>query len=51
MPRVPWLKQQSFANVQAMAAYEHRELLERRGRFEQPALEKLKQAIRWALEL
>jgi mRNA interferase MazF len=51
MPRVPWLKQQSFANVQAIAAYEHHELLERRGRFEQPALEKIKQAIRWALEL
>jgi mRNA interferase MazF len=32
MPRVPWLKHQSFANVQAIAAYEHHELLERRGR-------------------
>ena len=51
MPRVPWLKQQSFANVQAIAAYEHHELLERRGRFDQSALEKIKQAIRWALDL
>ncbi|HLH56880.1 MAG TPA: type II toxin-antitoxin system PemK/MazF family toxin [Verrucomicrobiae bacterium] len=51
MPRVPWLKQQSFANVQAMAAYEHHEFLERRGRFDQAALEKIKQAIRWALDL
>ena len=51
MPRVPWLKHQSFANVQAIAAYEHHELLQRRGRFETPALEKIKQAIRWALEL
>jgi mRNA interferase MazF len=51
MPRVPWLKQQSFANVQAMAAYEHHEFLEHRGRFDQPALEKIKQAIRWALDL
>ena len=30
MPRVPWLRHQSIANVQAMAAYEHHELLERR---------------------
>jgi len=51
MPRVPWLKQQSFANVQAMAAYEHHELLQRRGRFEPAALEKIKDAIRWALDL
>jgi len=51
MPRVPWLKHQSFANVQAVAAYEHHELLERRGRFDQPALEKIKSALRWALDL
>lgn len=51
MPRVPWLKQQSFANVQAIAAYEHHEFLERRGRFDQLALEKIKDAIRWALDL
>jgi mRNA interferase MazF len=51
MPRVPWLKHQSFANVQAIAAYEHHELLERRGRFDQTALEKIKAAIRWALDL
>jgi mRNA interferase MazF len=31
MPRVPWLKQQSFANVQAMTAHEHHEFLDRRG--------------------
>jgi mRNA interferase MazF len=49
MPRVPWLKHQSFANVQAIAASEHHEFLERRGRFDQPALEKIKRAIRWAL--
>ena len=51
MPRVPWLKHQSFANVQAIAAYGHHELLERRGRFDQSALEKIKKAIRWALDL
>ena len=51
MPRVPWLKHQSFANVQAIAAYGHHELLERRGRFDQSALEKIKKAIRWTLDL
>ena len=51
MPRVPWLKHQSFANVQAIAAYEHHEFLGRRGRFEQAALDRIKEAIRWALDL
>lgn len=51
MPRVPWLRHQSCANVQAIAAYEHHELLERRGRFDQPAQEKIKAANRWALDL
>ena len=51
MPRVPWLRHQSIANVQAMAAYEHYELLERRGRFDELTLEKIKDAVRWALNL
>ena len=51
MPRVPWLKHQSFANVQAIATYEHHEFLERRGCFDPFTLEKIKQAIRWALDL
>ena len=51
MPRVPWLRHQSFANVQAMAAFEHHELTARRGRFEASAMEKIKVAVRWALEL
>ena len=33
MPRVPWLRRLSFANVQAIIAYENHELLEKRGRF------------------
>jgi hypothetical protein len=33
MPRVPWLNHQSFANVQALTAYEYHEFLERRGQF------------------
>ena len=51
MPRVPWLKHQSFANVQAITAHEHHELLERRGRFDQVVMEKIKNAIGWALDL
>src|SRR5262245_40252483 len=51
MPRVPWLRHQSIANVQAMAAYEHHELLQRRGRFDEPTLQKIKDAVRWMLNL
>jgi hypothetical protein len=40
MPCVPWLKHQSFANLWAIAAYEHHELLEHRGRFDRLALER-----------
>jgi mRNA interferase MazF len=51
MPRVPWLRHQSFANVQALAAYGHHELLDKRGHFEASVLARIKDAIRWALEL
>jgi mRNA interferase MazF len=51
MPKVPWLKHLSFANVQALATYERHELLERRGRFDAPTMASIKDAIRWALDL
>ena len=51
MPKVPWLKHASIANVQALATYGHHELLERRGRFEPPAMSAVKDAIRWALDI
>jgi mRNA interferase MazF len=51
MPRVPWLKLQSFANVQAIGAVEHHELRERRGRFEASTVAEIKDAIRWAFDL
>jgi mRNA interferase MazF len=51
MPKVAWLKYASVANVQAIATYEHHELLEKRGRFEASAMMAVKNAIRWALEL
>ena len=51
MPRVPWLKVQSYANVQAMGAAGYEELTDRRGRFDGRAVEAIKEAIRWALDL
>ena len=51
MPRVPWLKLQSHANVQAIGAAEHHELQDRRGRFDPATVEKIKDAIRWAFDL
>lgn len=51
MPRVPWLAVQSYANVQAMGCAEHAELTDKRGRFEKPTLDKIKDAIRWVFDL
>ncbi len=51
MPRVPWLKLQSYANCLAMGAAEHHELTDRRGRFDPQAVAKIKDAIRWTLDL
>ena len=51
MPRVPWLKLQSYANVQAMGAAGHHELMDRRGRFDATVVAQIKDAIRWALDL
>jgi mRNA interferase MazF len=51
MPRVPWLKLQSYANVQAIGAAERHELRDRRGRFEPTVIAKIKDAIRWVFDL
>ena len=51
MPRVPWLKHQSYANIQAIGAAEFHELTNRRGRFEAPIIAQLKDAIRYAFDL
>jgi mRNA interferase MazF len=51
MPRVPWLKLQSFANVQAIGSVAHHELIERRGSFEPAVLAQIRHAIAWALEM
>ena len=51
MPRVPWLKLQSYANVQAIGTVGHHELTNRRGRFEVATVARIKDAIRWAFDL
>ena len=51
LPRVPWLKLQSYANCQAIGAVEHHELTDKRGRFETAVVTKIKDAIRWTFDL
>ncbi len=51
MPRVPWLKLQSYANVLGMGAAEWHELTDRRGRFDAATVAQIKDAIRWMLDL
>jgi mRNA interferase MazF len=51
MPRVPWLRLQSYADTQAIGAVRHHELKDRRGRFEPAVVAKIKDAIRWAFDL
>lgn len=51
MPRVPWLRLQSYANVQAIGSAAFHELTDRRGRFEPSVVSQIKDAIRWAFDL
>ena len=51
MPRVPWLRHQGVANVQAIGAAGFHELTDKRGRFEAAVIAKIKDAIRWAFDL
>ncbi|SPE61882.1 Growth inhibitor [Verrucomicrobia bacterium] len=51
MPRVPWRRLQSYTNVQAIGSARHDELTERRGRFDPLVVAKIKDAIRWAMDL
>lgn len=51
MPRVPWLKKQGVANVQAIGAAGFHELHDRRGKFDAATVAKIKDAIRWAFDL
>ena len=51
LPRVPWLKLQSYANVQGMGSVGHHELTDRRGKFDSSVIAEIKDAIRWAFDL
>ena len=51
MPRVPWLKLQSYANVQGIGSAQFHELCDKRGRFEPAVISKIKDAIRFAFDL
>jgi mRNA interferase MazF len=51
VPRVPWLKLQSYANVQAIGSVSFHELTDKRGRFEPAVIAKIKDAIRFAFDL
>lgn len=51
LPRVPWLKLQSYANVQAIGSAGFHELTDKRGKFEPAVVSKIKNAIRFAFDL
>ena len=51
MPRVQWLKLQSFANVQAIGAAGFHELTDKRGKFESSVVTQIKSAIRFAFDI
>jgi len=51
MPRVPWLKLQSYADVQAVGSAGLHELTDRRGCFDAATIQKIKEAIRFAFDL
>ena len=50
MPRVPWLKLQSYADVQAIGSVAWHELKERRGKFDPQIMEQI-DSLRWIFEL
>lgn len=51
LPRVPFLREQSYANTQGIMGIEHSELGRLLGRFKGEALDAVKAALRYALEL
>lgn len=51
MPRVPWLKLQSYANVQAVNSAGFHELTDKRGRFDAATVRQIRDALGWALEI
>ncbi len=51
LPRVPFLREQSYANVQGIAALGNHELGRRLGKLPPNAVAEVKDALRFALEL
>jgi mRNA interferase MazF len=51
LPRVRFLREQSFANVQGLQAIQHYELIELVGRFPAATVDAIKDALRFAMEL
>lgn len=51
LPRVRFLSERSFANVQGLASFRHDELSGRLGRFELSAVERVRVALRYILEI
>ena len=51
MPKVPWLKMQSYANVQSIGSVGFHDLTDKRGRFEPEVIAEIKEAIRFTLDL
>jgi mRNA interferase MazF len=51
LPRVAFLREQSYANTQGIMGIEHHELSRMLGRFRQDALESVRAALKYALGL
>lgn len=51
LPRVRFLREQSYANVQGLQAVQHHELEGPVGRFAPVVMDRIKEALRFAMEL
>ena len=51
LPRISFLREQSYANTQGIMAIEHHELMRLLGRFKADVLESVRSSWRYALEL
>jgi mRNA interferase MazF len=51
LPRVRFLREQSYANVQGLQAIQYHEMEGPVGRFTAPTLDAIRQALRYAMEL
>lgn len=51
LPRVRFLREQSYANVQGLQAVQHHEMQGPVGRFTAPTINAIRDALRYAMEL